>query len=158
MTSKLISELVETLFDGSSQLACWPSDRVAIYSGWGPTAIRDRLLDLAEQYRVEKLDELVEAVHTVAGLRTWPSGWDSRLAALTLETAEFTEAARGKHGNLLKEAGDCLIALVFMLTVAKNADYPEGLTLPEIIEAAQSTLSDLYVRPPYSGEHRQDGK
>lgn len=53
----------------------------------------------------------------------WPRGWESAGCCLHLESSEFIEACRGKHGDPVEEAGDVLFVLLSMA-----ADYDISIT------------------------------
>lgn len=98
-----------------------------------------------------KLSDMQLRVLAVCCSRSWSLDWESRLAHMHLELAEFTEAIRGKRGDPVEEAGDVLFG--FLAMTGAN-----GISLCAVVHKLSEKLERLAVAPPYAGEERTDSQ
>lgn len=79
--------------------------------------------------------------------REWSTRWDARLANHLLEAAEFSEALRGKKGDVIEEAGDLLFTALAMI--------PSNISLDDVFALNQEKIRGLMGAPPYPGEQKR---
>lgn len=79
--------------------------------------------------------------------RGWSLHWTARGAYLHLESSELIEAVRGKHGTVLKEAGDVLLVLM-------SITEAQGIPWQEVEAQAAKKCDYLMTAPVYDGEQR----
>ncbi len=97
-----------------------------------------------------KIDDLAVLVLDVCKRRGWSLHWESRSAHLHHESTELMEAVRGKHGNVLEEAGDVLFVLM-------SITETRGIRFSEVVAQVQRKAEDLMIRPRYIGEEHETG-
>lgn len=149
-----------TTHDGqeSPQLLVMMPDSSVSGGGWGQIAVRDRMRQAFNQQFNERLRQFVRLVGQVMDRRGWEGDWEKRLAHIILESSEFTEAWRGKRGNVVEEAADMLIACLGAIRSVEHQSnrpgyLPEGgLDIGVVIHVAERKLTHLLTSEPKPGE------
>lgn len=127
-------------------------DEETMHAGWAQQPVLDRVAEAYVRQRSQDMFQLSATVQQVLQLRGWRTGWEARMAHMTLETSELVEAIRDKRPGGLDgvraEAGDVVIGLVALLNL-------RGLSLLDAIQAAELRLISLAGEPGYAGEETE---
>lgn len=85
------------------------------------------------------LDDLRVRFRSAGVLRGWSFDWPERSGYAHGELSELVEAVRGKHGDVVDEAGDVLLACLMGLV-------PESVSLAECLAAAERKVDTIAAR------------
>lgn len=93
------------------------------------------------------LQEWRERAFVLCETRGWDLKPTPRLGFHVQEAAELCEATRGKGGDVVEEAGDCLFTALAMI--------PRSVNLADVLRVNTEKVARLMTAPPYKGEEAE---